>query len=94
MTAVLVIVSSMPQRLSSKYPQTKSSSGRQSKPTAKRQKVQNDGSPTIQTPAKMGSSKPVQIYGEEEELCLKRFDLTSKFGELLSFARKPYEGAN
>ncbi len=74
----------MPQKLSSKFPQTKSSGTRQSKPTIKRQKLHNDDSPTIQTPEKITSARPAQTFGEEEELCLKRFDLTSRFGETLA----------
>ena len=72
----------MPQRLTSKYPQTKSGGSRQSKPAAKRQKVQQSDSPNVHTPAKAAPSKPAHIHGEEDENQLKQFDLTSKFGEL------------
>ena len=72
----------MPQRLSTNFPQTKSSGSRQSKPAAKRQKVQSDVVPSISTPSKTSTLRSSQLHEEEDEECLRQFDLTSKFGKL------------
>ncbi|KAK9831599.1 hypothetical protein WJX74_001920 [Apatococcus lobatus] len=77
----------MPQRLSNKFPQTKSSGPRPSKSTSKRQKIQDDVVPSITTPSKTNTLRSSQVHEDEDEECLRQFDLTSKFGPCTGMTR-------